>query len=221
MRAAYDVDAVRAAERALLDQLPDGALMQRAGSGLATVAAGLLGRVYGSHVVLLVGSGDNGGDALYAGVRLAARGARVDAVLLSDRAHPAGLASLLRAGGRVVTEVARAPDLVLDGIVGIGGRGALREGTAAVVEDLPPDAWVVAVDVPSGVDASTGEVAGPAVRADVTVTFGALKPGLLVDPGAAHAGVVELVPIGLDLPQPSVEILQAEDVSRLLPRPSR
>ena len=65
---------------------------------------------------------------------------------------------------------------------------------------LPDGALVVAADVPSGVDASTGEVAGAAVRADVTVTFGAVKTGLLVDPGAAHAGVVELVDIGLDLP---------------------
>ena len=118
------------------------------------------------------------------------------------------------------TTVPRRADLVIDGILGIGGHGGLRAEAATVVRDLP-EAWVVAVDVPSGVDASTGEVDGVAVRADVTVTFGTLKPGLLVDPGAEHAGVVELVDIGLDLPAASVEVLQAEDVAALLPRPVR
>ena len=221
MRTAYDVGQVRAAEQVLLDRLPDGALMQRAATGLATVCARLLGGVYGSHVVLLVGSGNNGGDALFAGARLAARGARVDAVLLTDRAHEAGLVALRHAGGRVVEHVAATADLVVDGILGIGGRGGLRDRAATVVGDLPDGVMVVAVDVPSGVDASTGEVTGPAVRADVTVTFGALKPGLLVDPGADRAGVVELVDIGLDLPEAMVEVLQAEDVARLLPRPER
>jgi hydroxyethylthiazole kinase-like uncharacterized protein yjeF len=141
-------------------------------------------------------------------------------VLLSDRVHQDGLAALRRAGGRVVDRVPARADLVVDGILGSGGRGGLRPDAAAVVRDLP-EAWVVAVDVPSGVDASTGEVEGPAVRADVTVTFGTLKPGLLVDPGAEHAGVVELVDIGLDLPAATVEVLQADDVADLLPRPAR
>ncbi|WP_308117233.1 NAD(P)H-hydrate epimerase, partial [Streptomyces sp. MH192] len=100
MRTAYSVDTVRTAERALMERLPDGTLMQRAAAGLATACAQLLGRVYGARVVLLVGSGDNGGDALYAGARLAARGAGVTAVLLSpERVHPGGLAALRRAGG--------------------------------------------------------------------------------------------------------------------------
>ena len=223
MRQAYAVQEVRDAEQPLLDRLPDGALMQRAAAGLTSVCARVLGRVYGSRVLLLVGSGNNGGDALFAGARLAARGARVDALLLADGVHEDGLAALRRAGGRVVDEMT-APweaDLVVDGILGIGGRGGLRDRAAAAVARLPADVPVVAVDVPSGVDASTGEVTGPAVRADVTVTFGALKPGLLVDPGADHAGVVELVDIGLDLPDAVVEVLQTEDVARLLPRAAR
>ena len=88
---AHNVDTVRAAEQALMARLPDGALMQRAAAGLAATCAQLLGNVYGSRVVLLVGSGDNGGDALYAGARLAARGARVDALLVGSRTHEAGL----------------------------------------------------------------------------------------------------------------------------------
>ncbi|MET9426871.1 NAD(P)H-hydrate dehydratase [Streptomyces sp. NPDC003036] len=225
MRTAYRVETVRAAEAELMARLPPGALMQRAAAGLAAACAGLLGRVYGARVVLLVGSGDNGGDALYAGARLARRGAGVSAVLLGSRAHEGGLAALRGAGGHVAEDpyavLARA-DLVLDGITGIGGRGGLRPDAVAVVRAARDSgAVVVAVDLPSGVDADTGEVAGEAVRADATVTFGAYKPGLLIDPGRAYAGAVRLVGIGLRLPdEPELEALQHADVARLLPVPS-
>ncbi|WP_030710375.1 bifunctional ADP-dependent NAD(P)H-hydrate dehydratase/NAD(P)H-hydrate epimerase [Streptomyces sp. NRRL F-2580] len=221
MRTAYSVETVRAAERELMARLPEGALMQRAAAGLAAVCAGLLGRVYGSRTVLLVGPGDNGGDALYAGARLARRGAAVTAVPMDpERMHPGGLAALRAAGGRVEEAVPHRADLVLDGLLGIGGRGGLRPAAAALVERIPSGVPVVAVDLPSGVDADTGEVAGPAVTADVTVTFGAYKPGLLIDPGASRAGVVRLVDIGLELPSPQVEALQHADVAGLLPVPT-
>ena len=219
MRAAYDVATVRAAEQPLLEAQPEGTLMARAAAGLARVCAQVLGGAYGARVLVLVGAGNNGGDVLHAGALLARRGARVEALLLADRVHEAGLAALGRAGGRVVGEGGNIGDL--DGILGIGGRGGLRGRAADVISALPDGALVVAADVPSGVDASTGEVAGPAVRADVTVTFGAVKTGLLVDPGAAHAGVVELVDIGLDLPPATVEVLQTEDVAALLPSADR
>ncbi|MGA5099685.1 NAD(P)H-hydrate dehydratase [Streptomyces lavendulocolor] len=224
MRTAYRVETVRAAEAELMERLPDGVLMQRAAAGLAAACAGLLGRVYGARVVLLVGSGDNGGDALYAGARLARRGAGVSAVLLGPRAHEGGLAALRAAGGRVVEDPSAAPeraDLVVDGITGIGGRGGLRPEAARVVRAARDSgAVLVAVDLPSGVDADTGEVAGEAVHADVTVTFGAYKPGLLIDPGRERAGALRLVGIGLSLPpEPDVEALQHTDVARLLPVP--
>ncbi|MFG3284631.1 NAD(P)H-hydrate dehydratase [Streptomyces sp. NPDC048111] len=225
MRTAYDVATVRTAERKLLTTLPEGTLMQRAAAGLATTCANLLCRVYGTRITLLVGSGDNGGDALYAGARLARRGASVSAVLLTpDRAHPGGLAALTRAGGRVADDpfdVLAAADLVLDGITGIGGHGGLRPAAVPLARAARgSDALVVAVDLPSGVDADTGEVAGEALRADVTVTFGAYKPGLFIDPAARYAGVVHLVPIGLDLPSvPAVEALQHTDAADLLPTP--
>jgi hydroxyethylthiazole kinase-like uncharacterized protein yjeF len=253
MRSAYSVQTVRAAERELMARLPEGALMQRAAAGLAAACAQVLGRtagrVYGSRVVLLVGSGDNGGDALYAGARLAKRGAGVSAVLLSPgRTHAGGLAALRRAGGRAVTaggeavgagtggeaaageaaagEAARlvdAADLVVDGIVGIGGHGGLRENAAPLAQRAAAaGVAVIAVDLPSGVEADTGEVRGPAVRADLTVTFGTHKAALLIDPAREHAGAVRLVDIGLDpwLPErPELEALQHADVARLLPRP--
>ncbi|CAM5652547.1 NAD(P)H-hydrate dehydratase [Streptomyces fumanus] len=228
MRTAYSVETVRAAERELMARLPEGALMQRAAAGLAAACAELLGRVYGSRVVLLVGSGDNGGDALYAGARLARRGAGVHAVLLApERAHAGGLAALRRAGGRVAAAGAgealiERADLVLDGIVGIGGKGGLRPAAVPLAEAARRSrAAVVAVDLPSGVDADTGEVRGEAVRADLTVTFGAHKPGLLIDPAREYAGSVRLVGIGLSLPagRAEAEALQHADVARLLPVP--
>ncbi|MFD9586906.1 MULTISPECIES: NAD(P)H-hydrate dehydratase [unclassified Streptomyces] len=227
MRTAYSVETVRAAERELMARLPEGALMQRAAAGLAAACADLLERVYGSRVVLLVGSGDNGGDALYAGARLARRGAGVTAVLLApDRTHPGGRAALLRAGGTTAAPdtaepLLRRADLIVDGIVGIGGKGGLRPDAARLAELADASrAAVVAVDLPSGVEADTGEVLGDAVRADLTVTFGTHKPGLLVDPARGYAGSVHLVDIGLDLPeQADLEALQHADVAARLPRP--
>ncbi|KAA1421306.1 NAD(P)H-hydrate dehydratase [Nocardioides humilatus] len=232
---AHTVEQVRAAEAVLLAELPEGALMQRAAHGLAYAVLDLLGGGYGRRVLLLVGSGDNGGDALYAGVVLARRGAIVEAWLLSDKVHEAGLAALRAAGGRVRRLDTSSPggsdystsqgpvsspfDVVVDGIVGIGGRPGLRPQAVAALEavrGIP----VVAVDVPSGVDVDSGEVSGPHVTAEVTVTFGTHKIAHLVDPAAEAGGVTHLVDIGLDLPAPALEALQPADVAALLPRPA-
>ena len=230
MRYAHQVRKVRAAEQALMAEVPPGALMQRAAAGLASVSAGLVGRVPGARVVVLAGSGDNGGDALYAAARLARRGAAVLAVTAGSRVHEQGAAALRDAGGRLaspddaaVPAALGAADLILDGLLGIGGHGGLREPQASLAGlAARSPAVVVAVDLPSGVDADTGVVEGAAIQADVTVTFGTLKPGLLIDPGARHAGVVELIDIGLGpyLDTPDASAMQATDVAALLPRPS-
>jgi hydroxyethylthiazole kinase-like uncharacterized protein yjeF len=244
MRYAHEVDKVRTAERALMALLPEGTLMRRASAGLTSVCAGLLRSVragligpgegvYGSRVVLLTGSGDNGGDALYAGAQLARRGARVTAILAGSKTHEGGLAALRSAGGEAVeatgdssrpVEEIEAADLIIDGMLGIGGKGGLREPYATLAGHASRAvATVVACDLPSGVDADTGVVSGVAVRADVTVTFGTYKPGLFVDPGAEHAGVVELVDIGLGphLPDPDACLPQAADVDLWIPAPTR
>lgn len=233
MRRAWRVADVRAAEKALMATLPDGALMQRAAAGLARRCLLLLeesGGVYGARVLLLVGSGDNGGDTLYAGARLAARGAQVRALLLNpDRVHLAGLAELRRSGGFTVRDLPGRADLVLDGIVGIGADGGLRAPAAAIVATLPDlrgrdgrRAPVVAVDVPSGVAVDTGDVPGDAVTADVTVTFGCLKPAHVVGPAAARAGQVELVDIGLAATlraDPALHLPDATDIAAWWPHP--
>ena len=229
MRGLYTADEVRAAEEPLLAAGPEGALMQKAASGLATVCARLLEGVYGRWVALLVGTGNNGGDALFAGAFLARRGARVAAVLLDPgRAHEAGVVALRRNGGRVLAGaeaddwIARA-DLVLDGMLGIGGRGGLRPEAAGLARAAAASAGItVAVDVPSGVDASTGAVGGPAFPAMHTVTFGAVKLGLVVGEGRAYAGEVHLVDIGLGphLPPASAFRLADADAAARLPPPT-
>src|SRR5690348_14482598 len=107
MRHYYTADAIRAAEAPLLASLPDGGLMRRAAYGLATAIGRELvartGGIAGRRVCAVVGSGDNGGDALWAATFLRRRGAAADAILLNpDRTHPAALAAFRAAGGRVV-----------------------------------------------------------------------------------------------------------------------
>jgi hydroxyethylthiazole kinase-like uncharacterized protein yjeF len=228
MRDAWRVSAVRAAEEALMATLPEGVLMQRAAAGLARRCMVALtdryGRVYGRKVLLLVGAGNNGGDALYAGARLARRGADVVALPLNpDRIHDGGLAALRSAGGSVTSVVPAGVDLVVDGILGIGGRGGLRDDAVDVVNRATAGtATVVAVDLPSGVDADTGATPGAAVRADITVTFGVLKPGLLVGSGAAHSGLVDLVDIGLGrwlTGEPALRTPDLDDIRAWWPAP--
>ena len=217
MRAAYSVAQVRAAEEPLLAAgVP---LMARASTALAVQVARRLPAVYGARVVLLVGGGNNGADTLYAGAWLARRGAAVVAVLTGDPVQHA-LADYLAAGGRVGTpEALTGAEVVLDGLVGIGASGPLRQGAEELVA-LVREGLVVAVDVPSGVDADTGAVSPGAVRADVTVTFGALKAGLLL--ARENVGELVLADIGLELPPAQVEVLEDEDVVARLrpPRPS-
>ncbi len=232
MRGIWTTARVRAAEEQLLRVTPEGALMRRAAYGVSVRAAALLsehtGGVSGRRVVLVVGAGNNGGDALWAGAFLRRRGVAVTALLLRpDRAHPAGLAALRRAGGRAVavgtgdtddvTDRIDAADLVIDGVVGISASGPLRPDAAAVFARV--SAPVLAVDLPSGVDPDSGAVAGPAVSADVTVTFGVHKPVHVLAP--QRCGEVVLVEIGLgpELGEPDLRRLDAVEVASAWPLP--
>ncbi|RZS37110.1 hydroxyethylthiazole kinase-like uncharacterized protein yjeF/hydroxyethylthiazole kinase-like uncharacterized protein yjeF [Herbihabitans rhizosphaerae] len=200
--------------------------MRRAAYGVATHAAEMLaghtGGVAGRRMALLVGAGNNGGDALWAGAFLRRRGVGVTAVLLApERAHAEGLAALRRARGRVVTaehaQVLDDVDLVIDGIVGLSARGPLRPDAAALVDRVT--APVLAVDLPSGVDPDTGAVDGPAVHADVTVTFGCRKPVHVL--AESRCGTTVLVDIGLrpELGEPDIVVLDRVDVGAEWPVP--
>lgn len=224
----YTAEQVRAAEVARMREVPTGELMQRASYGLAQVVQRLLhestGGVYGRSVVLLVGPGGNGGDALYAGVTLRRRGVAVAALLVREQTYPGAMPDYLAAGGTVLDEAEAAgalagADAVIDGIAGLGsGRavGLARPITTA----LAAHRCVVAVDVPSGVAVDTGRVAEDAVRAHTTVTFGCHKNAHFLAPAAQHCGEVELVDIGLGahLPPAVAGVLSADEVYDAWPR---
>jgi ADP-dependent NAD(P)H-hydrate dehydratase / NAD(P)H-hydrate epimerase len=214
---AHDVEDIRSAEQALAATLPDGELMRRAARGLAERLQVV---PPGDLVLVLVGPGNNGGDALFAAVHLLDRGVRVDLCLLDGTAvHADGLAAARAAGAQVVDAPGR-QRWCLDALFGIGARPALTgaaEAWARWIDERRPR--VIAVDVPSGVDVDGGTVTGSHVTADETVTFGTYKAALLVDPAAAAAGTTSLVDIGLapHLPAPSLEVVEESDADLLGP----
>lgn len=206
-------DAMRAADHATIETwgLPGRVLMESAGRAAARELLDRYG-VEGRDVTVLVGTGNNGGDGLVVARVLATRGARVRALVLPgegtpDRATNLGLLDrLAEHDGRVevvrfddVRQVANAPaDLVVDALLGIGVTGELREPVRSLC------AWanraaapVVALDVPSGLDATTGRAAEDSVRAALTVAFGGVKSGLLLGDGPGLAGEVVTVEIGI------------------------
>lgn len=213
MVAGYSAAQVRAAEAPHL--AAGEPLMRRAAAALAATLRRVLAEedATGGPVVLVVGSGDNGGDALWAGAELAGEGVSVTAVPTSERMHAEGAAAARGAGVRfvdttddeAVDEAFRSARVLVDGILGTGTsaapalRGRARELVAAAIPVTRAGGIrVVAVDLPSGVHPDDGSVPDPTVlRADLTVTFGAVKAGLLLEPAAEYAGRIELVDLGL------------------------
>ncbi|WP_132993987.1 NAD(P)H-hydrate dehydratase [Gordonia zhaorongruii] len=202
MIAYHSADAIRAAERATGTLFSDGVLMKRAAYAVAATVIAELGRghagVYGRRVGLVVGAGDNGGDALYAARHLRRRGVAVDAVLTApERVHAAALADFRDSGGRIVGELSiGTTDIVVDAVVGLGGHGPLRDPVASVFAAVHAAGIpVVAVDLPSGVDPDTGTVHDPAVRADVSVTFDLPRLAHLL--AAPQCGRVVIAEIGV------------------------
>ncbi len=177
-------------------------LVARAGEAVARAAVDMMGGTYGRRVLVVAGKGNNGADGRYAAGRLASRGVRVTVVEASD-----ALAELSDA-------MPDHWDLVVDAAYGTGFRG---EYTALDRRGAP----VLAVDIPSGVNGLTGGAGPGAVRADRTVTFAALKPGLLLSPGRDLAGRVDVVDIGLDVSRATIHLVEWADVDRwVAPRPT-
>ena len=240
MRNGYSAAQIRAAEEPHL--AAGEPLMQRAAAALADEVRALLrarGAVAAAEspsapegtsaavVVVLVGTGNNGGDALFAGALLAADGVVVEIVPTGDRMHEDGLAAAAAAGARVhifmdaasIASLVADADLVVDGILGTGSaadpavRGRTREIVAAILPVVgrllvgsPTRPLVVAVDIPSGIGADDGSVPDPIVLpADVTVTFGSYKAGLQMGQARRFTGLLKLVDIGLG---PELEPMQ-------------
>lgn len=167
-------------------------LIGRAGGAVARAAVRMLGGTYGRRVVVVAGKGNNGNDGREAARRLRRRGVRVEVVAAADPPDPLPPA-----------------DLVVDAAFGTGFRGEW----SAPVTGSP----VLAVDIPSAVDGMTGHVGGRPLCASRTVTFAALKPGLLLPPGAAYAGEIEVADIGLDVSAAQTHVVEAHDVSAWRP----
>ncbi len=240
MKRAFNVSAVQNAERPLLEQGEP--LMAKAAYAVATAVLRHLRdnnfRIPGSTVLVLAGSGNNGGDALYAAGYLARRGLQVVSVT-TDRYHLEAAEFAYLSGVKMVknptTEqlraLATASGIWVDGLLGIGVYGKLREPFASWVSvlcaerdysPLPP--LVVAVDVPSGVDADNGTYNSPILPADITVTMGCDKPALLLPPAAFLAGKIEVVDLGFTsyLPaNPNVCEISAMDIVDLWEIPEK
>ena len=236
---AYPTTVIRESERPLLDAGVD--LMARASHALAQLAADALretrGQIFGSRVCVLAGPGNNAGDALFAAAVLSRRGAHITVVRLFEGTHVEGLAAARRSGASIIdypgTEVAQGAredvlrelsrcDLVLDGILGTGGRRGLPTHIAALIRDWrrATETTVIAVDIPS--DLSPEETGTEdRIHADHTVTFGGLKAELIDPRVSAFTGAVHLVDIGLGLDehQATAEVVDSRDLDADFPRP--
>ncbi|MCY3911558.1 MAG: NAD(P)H-hydrate dehydratase [bacterium] len=176
-------------------------LIERAGTALARAALAILGGGYGRRVTVLAGKGNNGADGRAAAQWLRRRGVRVAVIDASDA--PASLPPA---------------HLAIDAAYGTGLRRPYAPPPPSPLLDDPDQpAPILAADIPSGVDGLTGEILGEPWTADQTVTFGALKPGLVLHPGAQHCGQVEVAPIGLDASTARTHLVTGPDVSRWLP----
>ncbi len=182
---------MRAVDRAAPE--PEEVLVERAGSAVAREALSMLGGAYGRRVVVVAGKGNNGADGRVAADRLRRRGVRVQVIDAADQPE-------------------RLPpsDLVIDAAYGTGFRGDYSAPD-------PAGAPVLAVDIPSGIDGLTGEAQEGAVRATATVTFAALKTGLVLGAGFEHAGRVTVADIGLDVSRSTIGVVEASDVAAWLP----
>ncbi len=200
MRAVLTRDEMRAADAAALEFASHETLVRRAGTAVAHAALGLLGGSYGRRVVVVAGKGSNGADGRVAADVLARRGARV---------------LVVEAEEATADTVLPACDLVIDGAYGTGFRGSYD------APGLPAGARVLAIDIPSGVDADSGDAPGDAVEAEETVTFAAYKPGLLQGDGERLSGRVEVADIGIAFDVPKAMLVEDSDVAALVPRRGR
>lgn len=226
---AVTTEQMRALDRRAMDAgTPGRVLMDRAGLAVARKAAAL-----GRRILLLAGKGNNGGDAIVAARHLAAMGCEPTLALFCRRGELSGdpLAHFQELGNVPVLEFPNlnqlSAEVIVDGLLGTGLSGDVREPVASAIRWVNEQpAKVIAIDLPSGLDSDTGEVHGVCVRADVTMTMGLPKIGLLRPSATDWVGALEVADIGFpsefvaEIPS-DVELLTAADVCSLLPRRRR
>jgi hydroxyethylthiazole kinase-like uncharacterized protein yjeF len=216
-------------------------MMENAGRSVAEALMERMEEIEGSFVLLLVGSGNNGGDALVAGHYLAEAGAKVAAYLIKTLAEDdPNLARLVKRGleidvaekdrgGRKLSAHIEEADAIIDGLLGTGFELPLRDSGKKLLSDVKKNLakrmetpFILAVDCPSGLECDTGEIAEEALHADLTVTFAAAKPGLLRFPGGGYVGEIQVADIGIaedqkEMASVNIEIASAEVVRAWLP----
>ncbi|MBN1543683.1 NAD(P)H-hydrate dehydratase [candidate division KSB1 bacterium] len=217
--------------------MPGIALMENAGRGTAAIILEMFSAASGK-IAIFCGPGNNGGDGFVIARHLLNAGLEVCTYLVAKPEKISGDArinlDILQKMGHSVQTIAattdlpaQRPDLVIDALLGTGVRGALRGLFASTVEHINRwDTAVLAVDLPTGIDADSGVAAGPAVRADVTATMALKKRGLLFSPGSDFAGEVVVVDIGMptsvmEIQSPAVWELDESTIRSLLPHRSR
>lgn len=217
-------------------------MIQNAGKTIADVAISRLGKVEGKRVVILAGKGNNGGDGLVAALHLANAGAQVSVYLSEERTEDDELLKPLQdmqllvavyaddQRSRVLRNILKSADVVIDSILGTGVqlplKGAVKEvlsKTQQILSNREALPYVIAVDCPSGLDCDTGEIADEALKADLTITLAAAKPGLISFPGAEYVGELVIGDIGLpprlkELSKINLDLQTAESTVRLLPQ---
>ena len=192
MQPVVSVAEMRAADAAALKSVDESELVRRAGFAVAIAALRMLGGAYGRRIVVVAGKGNNGNDGRVAAAALSRRGALVD--LLDAASTPGRIGHC---------------DLVIDAAYGTGFSGSYE------APELSAGTAVLAVDVPSGINGDTGEMPGRALRADRTITFAALKPGLLMGEGAAASGTVIVADIGVPVGTASIGLVDDSDLAAL------
>jgi len=206
----YDAEGIRAVDRWAIEEqgVPESELMEAAGTALAEAVAELAPE---GPVRILCGKGNNGGDGLIAARRLEKMGYAVEALELFSDQSPSDFDAWLEGSGAVV-----------DAIFGTGFAGAPRQPAAAAIEAINRcGVPVVACDIASGVDASTGEIEGFAVEADLTVSFHAAKIGHRVAPGKSHTGELRVAPIGIPAGPPAEAVAGTIEPAVLALAPAR
>lgn len=223
-------DQMATADRAAVDSGASPAvLMERAGRAVARAVVTVAGTRYGSRVVVVCGKGNNGGDGYVAALALQREGLDVRVLPVGEPPGEGAAGHHLHrwraAGGRIEAfdrGGIGAADVIVDAIFGTGFVGEPRGDARAAIDAITAAGIpVVAVDIPSGVDGTTGSCSGSCVSADVTVTFGAQKIGTAIGAGAVRSGAVEVVDIGIPVTQEAAAMSESGDVARVLPRRSR